>query len=180
MIRRLMCIFLILVVSPVFSASAHDNARIAIVNIISIEQNSEAWQKKLAQLEEQLARNRNVIAEKEKALRTRLEEYEKQRPLLSVEQQQEQEAEINQQLASIQNQAAEMNGSLDQDSTISRQNVRLHISKIIGDIAKERKLDLILEVGEENFSVVYYTERLEITTEVIERLNKVYPTIKIE
>ena len=160
------------------SAWAHDNPLIATVNVFAVEQESVAWQKKLATFQEKFERNRAIIGEQEKTLQAELKEYEKQRPLLSAEQQQSRDGQINQKLAELQNTAGQMNASLDQESALANQSLRLEIAKLIKKVAKERKLDLILEVGAENFAVTYFTERLDITKIIIERLNKSYPVIK--
>ena len=161
-----------------FTAQAHDNPLIATVNLFTIEQESTAWQKKLAAFQKQFENNRANISEQEKSLQGELKEYEKQRPLLSTEQQQTRDSEINQKLAKLQNTAGQMNAELDKKSTLANQTLRIKIAELIEKVAKERKLDLILEVGAENFAVTYFTERLDITGEIIKRLNKSYPSIK--
>ncbi|NQY81880.1 MAG: OmpH family outer membrane protein [Alphaproteobacteria bacterium] len=181
--KKNLILLILLVLSALFLTNvtyAHDDPRIAMVNVTAIEQNSSAWQKKLAILQEQFKRNRDSILEREKALQAEVQEYEKQRPLLSQDQQQTRDAEINQKLAELQNTAGQVNATLDQQSTLANQNLRVKIAEIIEVLAKELTLDLILEVGAENFAVMFYTARLDITAEVIKRLNSSYPMIILE
>lgn len=176
MLTRVLFLALSLLTAQV--ALAHDNPLIATVNVAAIEQESVAWQKKFAVFQEQFENNRLTISEQEKALQDELKEYNKQRPLLSAEQQQTRDGEMNQKLASLQNAAAEMNAALDQEAAIANQALRVEIVKLIEKIAQERRLDLILEIGAENFAVTYSSERLDLTKEIIKRLNETYPVIK--
>lgn len=172
--RLFLCLSLILVPA---SAFAHDNVRIGVVSIIAIEAKSTAWNKKVAGLEERFNQNRAALVQDETAVKKKIEAYEKRRALLSAEQQQEGDAEINQQLARLQQKATKMNTAIEKDSADSNIQLRQKIADIIGVLARERSLDLILEVGDENFGVVYFTERIDLTAEVIRRLNEQLPRL---
>ena len=170
---------LLLMLFPVIG-QAHDNVRIAVVDIQRVESESMAWQKTVQQIQDSFAQKRANILAQDQALQQEMSQYQQQRPLLSAEQQQQRDQELNEKIAALQNLAAEQNGLFDEQTVRANQALRVQIAREIEVIAKERDLDLIMEVSANNFDVVFYTARLEISDTVIERLNVNYPDIVLE
>ncbi len=154
-------------------------ARIAILDIRKVIRESLV----AADIRSQITRQEKVylseLAAEEQALRTTSEELERQRAILSSEVYAQKEELLNSGIAALQRGAQSRKRDLDRARVDAFKEVERSLSGIISELAKERKLNLVLTRVNKLSVVLYADDALNITEEVMKRLDQRLPSVKV-
>ena len=118
------------------------------------------------------------FSDRDKTLRATNEQLQKQRPVLSPEAYTKKRRELEDYARSIQGHVQKIQRGLQRAQASSLSKVQERVIQIISKITAERGANLVLEKG----FVVFTREgqNLDITKEVIARLNKELPTVQVQ
>jgi outer membrane protein len=116
------------------------------------------------------------VKKEEDELRAANEELARQRAILSTEAFAEERRKFEQRLAAVQRSVQKRKQELDKAQTGALIKVRETLHKIVLELANEESLTLIFRKNQ----TVLVAKPLEITDEVMARLNKALPTVKVE
>ncbi len=154
-------------------------ARIAILDIQKVFRQSLV----AADIRSQVTRQEKVylseLAAEEQALRTTSEELERQRAIRSSEVYAQKEEQLNSGIAALQRGAQSRKRDLDRARVNAFKEVERSLSGIISELAKERKLNLVLTRVNKLSVVLYADDALNITEEVMKRLDQRLPSVKV-
>ena len=127
----------------------------------------------------QVARQEKVyqseLAGEEQELRAASEELARQRAILSSDVFAQKQKQLNGRIAALQRGFASRKRELDRARITAVKEVERSLSVIISEIAKERNLNLILS----RVTTVYADNALNITQEVVKRLDQRLPSVKV-
>ena len=164
--------------APAFAEESLSNAplKILVVDIPNVLSRSKAAQDIQKQLEEQRRSYQSQIASQEEKLRSAQVELDRQRGVLSQDAFEKKQKEFRDQIASVQKGVQEKKGTLEGIFNQSMGELRKAVVTVVAEIAKEQKATLVLA----NQQVVLVEKTLDITDEVLERLNKSNPSGSIK
>jgi Skp family chaperone for outer membrane proteins len=151
-------------------------ATIGIVDMMQINQSASAPKGIREQMEKQLATFQAEIQKRENELRTADQEVQQQRTLLSADAFAERRRGFEQQLGEAQRVAAARKRQLDQAYNDGMQEVDVVLKNILGEIATERALTIILPKQ----STLLSANALDLTRDVQLRLDKKLPRVTIK
>jgi len=148
---------------------------IAIVDMKAIRQQSTA----VAGIREQITQYRSgfqtQIQQEEEQLRSANQELARQRSILSAEAFAEERKKFESRLAEVQRIVQKRRQELDQLRDTAMADVQKTLNSIIAEIANERGVVLVLQRAQ----TVLAARSLEITSQVIERLNTNLPSVVV-
>lgn len=157
---------------PAVSASS---LPIAIVDMRAIRQQSTG----MASVREQISKYRNgfqtQIQQEEEQLRAANQELARQRTILTPDAFAEERKKFETRLAEVQRLVQKRRQELDQLRDTAMVEVQTALNSIIAEIANEKGIVLVLQREQ----TVLAVRSLEITAEVIERLNKKIPNVVV-
>jgi Skp family chaperone for outer membrane proteins len=164
--------------APAFAEESLANVplKILVVDIPNVLSRSKAAQDIQKQLEEQRRSYQSQIASQEEKLRSAQVELDRQRGVLSADAFEKKQKEFRDQIASVQKGVQEKKGTLEGVFNQSMGELRKAVVTVVAEIAKERKATLVLA----NQQVVLVEKTLDITDEVLEKLNKSNPSGSIK
>lgn len=155
--------------------AANSNISLAVVDIQQLLRDSKAAQG----IESQLATIRkNFQAEvegDEKALRAKEKEIVDQKGKLKEDELKAKVAEFQKQVAETQKKVQEKKNKLDKAVASAIGKLRAQIVKVVAEIADKKSLDLVLA----RTDVVIVSKTLDITAEVLARINKDLPSVTV-
>lgn len=150
--------------------------KILVVDVPSVLSKSKAAQDIQKQLEGQRRSYQSQIASQEEKLRSAQVELDRQRGVLSQDAFEKKQKEFRDQVASVQKSVQEKKGDLEGVFNQSMGELRKAVVGVVAEIAKERKANLVLA----NQQVVLVEKSMDITEEVLTRLNKSNPAGSIK
>jgi outer membrane protein len=160
-------------------AQATPPARIAILDVQKVIRESLV----AADIRSQVSRQEKVyqseLAGEEQEVRAASEELARQRAILSSDVFAQKRKELNSRVAALQRGVASRKRELDRARIASFKEVERSLSDIISEIAKERGLNLILSRVNTRSVVLYADDALNITAEVVKRLDQRLPSVKV-
>ncbi len=119
------------------------------------------------------------LAAREQELRAASEELVRQRAILSSEAFAKQQNALNARVAAMQRDVQSRKSELNQARITAFKQVERALAGIISEIAKERSVNLILSRVNAQGVVLYSDKSLNITTEVVTRLDERLPSVKV-
>ncbi len=120
-------------------------------------------------------RYRDEITAAEEQLRARQEDLTQKRGVLSPQEYAIEEASFRQEVEDLQKRVNERNQELQEIMAASQQRVQEEAVRIIAEIALERNFALVFDASQ----LVIAAEQINISDEVVERLNERFPTLEI-
>lgn len=150
------------------AAAAASTFPIAVVDMNKVLQVSDAAKNARDQLEAKRKEYQDQISAKESALRSTEQELIKQKPSMSEADFNKKREEFEGKVVEAQKLVQEHKKSLDVGFNNSLSTLQNEVAAIVGDIAKERKFLMVMS----NDGVVLAERSLDITDEVLTRLNK--------
>lgn len=163
------------VISVASPAWAEDTAaaplKILVVDVPSVLGRASAATDIQKQLEGQRKSYQSQIAAQEEKLQAARDELDRQRGVLSQEAFEKKQKEFRSNLASAQKSVQEKKAALESVFNGSMGEIRKAVINVVAQIAKERKANLVLA----NQQVVLVEKSMDITDEVLDRLNQKYP-----
>lgn len=156
-------------------ASANNDLRIAIVDMIKVRQSSDA----IRSISEQIANYRNdfqkTIQDEEASLREANQELARQRSILSAEAFDQERKNFEARVAEVQRGVQQRKAELEQAREVAMRELHRTLNSVIAAIAEERGLVLVLPRAQ----TILSAKNLEITDEVAARLNAELPDVTV-
>lgn len=116
------------------------------------------------------------ISAKEEILREREKELLQQQSVLSPEAFAQYRRDFQNDVTNVQRIVAERRGELDKAYTKGIKIIQLQVSQILKEISSERNISLIVPVSQ----TLFFDQKLNISREVLQRLNARLPDLKLE
>ena len=148
---------------------------VAVVDVQFILQESAASKSIQKQLEAQRETYQNEISKQEDRLRAVEQELNRQRSVLSPDDFGQKRREFEQQVADVQRTVQARKRVLDQAFNESMTKVRDAVLQIVTEVAGEQKATLVLAKQQ----VVLAEKSLDLTSAVLDRLNKKMPSVPV-
>lgn len=158
------------------AAQSEPNPGLAVVDFATVRREAAAAKSIAAQVEAFVADYQQDIEREEASLRIAQEQLKVRREELSEEAYADERRKWETNVANAQRRFLERRQQLDRARTLAWQRVNDMVSTVIQDMAAERKLVIVLRRDQ----AVYVASGLEITEEVLLRLNARLPAIKID
>lgn len=160
-----------------FSANAVKAAEgIAILDVEKIAKEAKAVrdiQKKVSKKQDQFQKEINT---KQEALESEQKKLEAKRNILSKEAFEKEQKDFSEKVEKLKEFVEKRQASLKKASTASMENVNEKMKVVVEEVAKEKKLSLILPSSQ----VIYSLDGFEITDEVLKRLDKKVSTVDVK
>ncbi|WP_421783630.1 OmpH family outer membrane protein [Kiloniella litopenaei] len=150
--------------------------KIAIVDTKKVFQSSKAMQQVNQTVVGRKNQFQQEFRQKEQGLLSKHQELVRQKSILAPEVFAQQKADLDKQAAMIRSEAKERNKSLTQLRNSGLNEIKKHLDVVIKQIVDAKKLDLILA----KTSLVYSQNSLDITDEVIQKLNASLPALTLK
>ena len=148
---------------------------VAVVDVQFILQEAAASKNIQKQLEAQRETYQNEISKQEDRLRAVEQELNRQRSVLSPDDFAQKRREFEQQVADVQRTVQARKRVLDQAFNESMTKVRDAVLQIVTEVAGEQKATLVLAKQQ----VVLAEKSLDLTSAVLERVNRKLPTVPV-
>ena len=171
-------IFAFVLATTLFSgaASAEDAAKIAIINIQSIMHDSTAAKSVKAQLDSKQKAYQSELSKKEEKLQKEDQNLAKQRGVLSQEEFEKKIREFKKEYADAQKDVQAKKGKLDKAFAQALNDIQKSVYDIVAAISKERGYSIVIPTSQ----ILYANPDMDISTEVLEKLNKNLPDLKVK
>lgn len=162
-------------------AVAADGNMIAVVNIQQIMRESTAAKSATTQLENKQKAYQAELNKKDEALQKEDKELGKQRGVLSKEAFEEKTRAFRAKVTDVQKEVQSKKAMLDNGYGRALAEIQKAISEIIADMAKEKGFVLAVPTqAPPAWQVLYADSKLDITAEVLEKLNKKLPKLDVK
>jgi len=148
---------------------------VAVVDVQFILQEDAASKSIQKQLEAQRETYQNEISKQEDRLRAAEQELNRQRSIVSPDEFAQQRREFEQQVADVQRTVQARKRVVDQAFNESMTKVRDAVLQIVTEVAGEQKATLVLAKQQ----VVLAEKSLDLTSTVLERVNKKLPSVPV-
>ena len=162
--------------TPVVYAQEIEPAVIGIVEVQAIMREATAAKSIQEQIEERRALYQVEISAEEKRLRGVEQEIARQRSVLSPESYANKQRDFEGDVAAIQRIVVDRRRELDQAYAGGVRAIQIEVTKIIGEIAAERGITLVLP----QVQTLYVEKELRISREVLRRLDERLPYFDLE
>jgi Skp family chaperone for outer membrane proteins len=150
-------------------------AGIGIIDMQRIIRDAAAFRDARTQLERYRTTYQSEITRDEERLRKEDEELGRQRAVLSPDAFDKRRAEFERKVMDVQRRMQDRSVSLEQSFDKVRGDVGRMVIQIVTDMVKERGYQLVLDKSQ----VVFHATEMEITDEVLRRLDQKMPTAKV-
>ncbi len=170
-----LCVCFLWAASPAASAQTLEPPVFSIIDVQKVLRGSTAVTALARAIEERRGTYQAELRKQEESLREEDRELARQRSVLSADAYAEKRSELERKVATLQRQAQKRKRRLDQLFANGMARVQGELAKVAKEIAEERGLDLILSKA----TVVIVKPKLEVTDEVLERLNARLPDLPL-
>ena len=174
-IRTLFILFTALGFFAVSAPPAYAQTNIAVVDIQSLLRDSKAAKNIRSQLEDMRGDYQKEFSKYEKELKDAEQELVKQRSVLSPEAFADRREDFEQQLVDTQKLVQKRKRALDSAFNKALGKLRDEILNIVADVAEKENYDLVMSKQ----NVVLGKKRIDMTEQVLSRLNKKIKKIKV-
>lgn len=159
-------------------AFAGDDAKstIAVVNIQQVMKDSTAAKTVREQLESKQKTFQAAISKKEEALQKEDQELGKQKSVLSKDAFEEKVKAFRAKATDVQKDVQSKKAMLDNAFERALNDIQKNVTDIIADLAKEKGFTVAVPTSQ----ILYADKSLDISTEVLERLNKKLPKLDVK
>ena len=167
----------ILILSIVGDLSAQDKVgfQVAVLDVNRILLSANAVKDIRSQLQSYMESYRSETLAEQQAIRISQEELARKRAQLSAEAYGEERRTLEQRLVQAQTRVQQRRRSLEDVNTQAMQEVQNALIEVVTELAKERNLSLIIRKDQTAYSI----PALEVTDEVLQRLDSRLPTVRV-
>jgi Skp family chaperone for outer membrane proteins len=158
------------------AAAVDIRTKVAVIDIDRVRRTAAAMKSIQTQVGSYVSAYRAETEKEEQEIRSTQEELARKRTGLSPEAFNDEKRRLEERLAGAQGRVQQRRQSLDRVTSAAMQQVQDTLAQIVAEIAAERQLVLILRKDD----VVYFANELEITDEVLGRLDQRLPTVRIQ
>jgi Skp family chaperone for outer membrane proteins len=166
---------LLVAMSAPVLADPSSNVRIAVLDIERVRLNAAAVRGIRAKLSTYLDVYRGDTQKEEQEIRMAQDELARKRPILSPDAYAEERKKLEDRLGEAQGRVQRRRQALERVNVEAMEQVKQSLEAIVSEIAAERQLTLIIRKDQ----AVFATPAIEITDEVLKRLDQRLPNIQI-
>jgi outer membrane protein len=148
---------------------------IMVVDVQALLQNSKAAKMVRQQIEAKRAEYAKDISHKEEALRQERDALQRQQPTLSADQLAAKGRDFQAKVNELDRDVQAKRQALEQSNAGALQKIQEVMVKIITDIAKERKANLVFQRSE----LVLFDQGFDVTDQVLQKLDEQMPTLDV-
>lgn len=149
---------------------------VAIVDIQRIMKEATVVKDIQGQIDKKKQEYQASITEKENTLKEVDKELASQRAILSPEAFESQRKEFIDKVAKAQKEVQDKTATLERSYTAALGDVQQSLNEVVGKLAGEKNFDLVIPSSQ----LIYAKGSLDITSEVLKRLNKKLPKMKVK
>jgi outer membrane protein len=166
---------LLAVLSPVVLADPSSDVRIAVLDIERVRLDAAAVREIRSKLGTYLDVYRADTQKEEQEIRTAQDELAGKRAILSPDAYAEERKKLEDRLAEAQGRVQRRRQALERVNVEAMERVKQSLEAIVSEIAAERQLTLIIRKDQ----AVFATPSIDITDEVLKRLDQRLPSVQI-
>jgi outer membrane protein len=149
---------------------------ILVVDVQSLLQNSKSAKMVRQQIEQKRAEYAKEISHQEEGLRTERDALQRQQASLSPEALNQKGREFQQKVNDLDKSVQGKRQALERSNAVALEKIQEAMLKIITEIAKERKANLVFQRSE----LVLFDQGFDVTDEVLQKLDEQLPTLTVE
>ena len=153
---------------------------IAVVNVQKVMGESSAVKGVREQLESKYKSFQADINKKKEPLQKEGQELVKKKSVLAKDAYGEKAKELDKKMTEVQQEAEQKKAMLNNASARSSEEIQKAVSGIVNDIAKEKGYVLVVSTETPTSQVLYADSKIDISSEVVKRLNDKLPKIDVK
>ena len=157
------------------TTGASSSLNILVVDVQSLLQNSKSAKMVRQQLEQKRAEFAKDISHQEELLRAERDSLQRQQASLSPEALNQKGREFQQKVTELDRNVQGKRQALEKSNSEALEKIQEAMLKIITDIAKERKANLVFQRSE----LVLFDQGFDVTDEVLQKLDEQLPTLTV-
>jgi outer membrane protein len=161
--------------TPPSTGKKYPTPTVAIVDINQIMQSSEAAKSIKTQLDKARTGFQQTVQSKNEEFRKLEDDLQRQREVLSPEAFQQKQKEFQQKVADAQRETQDRRNKSEEALGKAQLQVETALNQIVDQIAKEQSITLVLP----RQAVLHYEQEMDITAEVLKRLNAKLPSVSL-
>ncbi|HTW52140.1 MAG TPA: OmpH family outer membrane protein [Stellaceae bacterium] len=161
--------------APAEPAAIPSNLQVMVVDVQSLLQNSKAAKMVRDQIEAKRADYAKEISHQEEVLRQERDTLQKQQATLSAEQLNAKGRDFQAKVNELDRDVQAKRQALERSNADALQKIQEVMVKIITDIAKERKANLVFQRSE----LVLFDQGFDVTDQVLQKLDEQMPTLTV-
>jgi outer membrane protein len=160
---------------PASSAPAPMSLTVLVVDVQALLQNSKAAKMVRGQIEQKRNEYTKEISHPEEALRAERDAIQRQQASLSADALNQKGREFQQKVNDLERNVQGKRQALEKSNGEALSKIQEEMLKIITDIAKQRKANLVLQRSD----IVLFDQNFDVTDEVLEKLDEQMPTLTV-
>lgn len=161
--------------TPPPAATAPPSLSILVVDVQSLLQNSKSAKMVRQQIEQKRSEYAKEISQQEQTLRQERDALQRQQASLSAEALNQKGREFQQKVNELDRSVQGKRQSLERSNAEALENIQGVMLKIITEIAKERKANLVFQRSE----LVLFDQGFDVTDQVLQKLDEQLPTLTV-
>jgi outer membrane protein len=162
--------------SPPAPLPTPQNLTVMVVDVQALLQNSKAAKMVRSQIEQKRGEYTKEISHQEELLRAERDALQRQQASLSPEALNQKGREFQQKVNDLERNVQGKRQALEKSNGDALQKIQEEMLKIIADIAKQRKANLVFQRSD----LVLFDQAFDVTDEVIQKLDERMPTLTVE
>jgi outer membrane protein len=152
------------------------NITVMVVDVQALLQNSKAAKMVRSQMEQKRGEYTKDISHQEESLRAERDALQRQQASMSPEQLNQKGREFQQKVNDLERNVQGKRQALEKSNGDALQKIQEQMLKIIADIAKQRKANLVFQ----RTDLVLFDQSFDVTDEVMQKLDEQMPTLTVE
>jgi outer membrane protein len=162
--------------SPPAPLPTPQNLTVMVVDVQALLQNSKAAKMVRSQIEQKRGEYTKDISHQEELLRAERDALQRQQASLSAEALNQKGREFQQKVNDLERNVQGKRQALEKSNGDALQKIQEEMLKIIADIAKQRKANLVFQRSD----LVLFDQAFDVTDEVMQKLDEQMPTLTVE
>jgi outer membrane protein len=162
--------------SPPAPLPTPQNLTVMVVDVQALLQNSKAAKMVRSQIEQKRGEYTKEISHQEELLRAERDALQRQQASLSAEALNQKGREFQQKVNELERNVQGKRQALEKSNGDALQKIQEEMLKIIADIAKQRKANLVFQRSD----LVLFDQAFDVTDEVMQKLDEQMPTLTVE
>ena len=162
--------------SPPAPLPTPQNLTVMVVDVQALLQNSKAAKMVRSQIEQKRGEYTKDISHQEELLRAERDALQRQQASLSPESLNQKGREFQQKVNELERNVQGKRQALEKSNGDALQKIQEEMLKIIADIAKQRKANLVFQRSD----LVLFDQVFDVTDEVMQKLDEQMPTLTVE
>src|SRR5215472_12699739 len=161
--------------SPPAPLPTPQNLTVMVVDVQALLQNSKAAKMVRSQIEQKRGEYTKEISHQEELLRAERDALQRQQASLSPESLNQKGREFQQKVNELERNVQGKRQALEKSNGDALQKIQEQMLKIIADIAKQRKSNLVFQRSD----LVLFDQAFDVTDEVLQKLDEQMPTLTV-